>query len=332
MRDRISLQQSKTGGIVDIFDDDILIGDSSLITSQSDTSRGKEKSVSELELADWIEDMKSWPDLENKPKKYGKIMATKIINAFYTDLSIHMEYHLLHRRKLLYQVYSEPLVDLLPKVNVMLASHDFITRSYWSRIGYMWVERGFAENPDNFWGLVEHSHCFRQIQDIITQKKLNESKKAVNKQTDQNIKAIKNLLNDPSLPLNPIKSSAICHLDSSAAKVAQQNPYWVFVENFCGDWRSHFHQLLIEHSKYYVATHQEDKDFRKAFEAYIDACHTYNEQVGQDSNWQLIKLPSLHCKPSHSGKVGRPTKPTTPHLKRDRGRPPKGANRVERGL
>jgi hypothetical protein len=318
---------------MDIFSDDhLLINDSGLITSQSNTTKVKEKPVAELELADWIEDMKSWPDLEKKPKKYGEVRATKIINAFYTDLSIHMEYHLLHRRGLLYQVYSEPLVNLLPKVNVMLASHDFITRSYWPRIGYMWVERGFSKNPDNLWGLVEHSHCFRQIQDIITQGNLKKSKKTVNKQCSQSIKATKNFLDDSSQPLKPIKSSAISHLVSIAAKVAKENPHLVFVEIFCGDWRSHFHQLLIEHSKYYVATHQEDKDFREAFQAYIDACHTYNEQVGQVSNWQLVKLPSLHCNPSHSGKVGRPPKPTTPHFKRDRGRPPKGANGVEKGL
>ena len=97
---------------------DILIDDKGIAA----LSESHEKPFEQWKLTDWIENMKIWPGLyeELELKNYAHRKLAEKKNAQYKALAIHMEYHLLHRRKLESQIYSEQLFSSTPQVNLML--------------------------------------------------------------------------------------------------------------------------------------------------------------------------------------------------------------------
>jgi hypothetical protein len=307
---------------MNIFSDDFLVGDEGVISFPTESNHGK--NVWTWKLADWIENMKSWPDLDDRLKKYGHRKVGEFLNQnLYEGLAIHMEYHLLHRRDLGNQLYSEPLLGLTPRVKLMLASHDFVTRHCWPRIKHRW--HWLPDDPDFLWGLFEYSLCCNLLKRIIEgadHKRKEKSQKALeaklgSHKSKKNLvltklhKAIQgkqNWLQDPWIPQHELRSS-ICQSKTIASQEAK-NDYLQEVTNFFAeikrDFTPNLYKLVLVHADLHIL--DGDESLIEPYRNYLTAWDTYRKEVSESENFQELELLSPDHDPIWAGRVGRPRK------------------------
>ncbi|MCA1993593.1 MAG: hypothetical protein LDL41_16350 [Coleofasciculus sp. S288] len=305
------------------FARDILIGDRGIVPSPTESTH-EENLLWSWKLADWIENMKSWPDLDDRLKKYGHRQVGQLLKQnLYEGLSIHMEYHLLHHRHLGNQLYSEPLLGLTPRVNLMLASHDFITRHCWPRIKWRWD--WLPDDSDFLWGLFEYSLCYKLLKRIIEgedHKRKGIGQKALQAKLDNHkskkeltltklhkaIQAQRNWLEDPWCPKKELASSI-----RQAKTIATQEEK----EKYIKDWTDFFAQIekdFIPNLYKLVLIHADlhilggDESLIEPYQAYMNAWDTYRKDVSQSESFQELAVFSPDHEPVWAGKVGRPRK------------------------
>jgi hypothetical protein len=308
---------------MDIFSDDVLIGDGGIVPPPTESTHEKNLLWS-WKLADWIENMKSWPDLDDRLKKYGHRKVGKLLNQnLYEGLSIHMEYHLLHNRDLGNQLYSQPLLGLTPRVNLMLASHDFITRHCWSRIKWQW--HWLPDDPDFLWGLFEYSLCNKLLKRIIEgtdYKRKEKSQKALQAKLDNHkskkelvltklhkaIQGTQNWLQDPWFPQQELRSN-ICQTQTIAAQEEKEKYIQDVTDLFAEikkDFIPNLYKLVLIHADLHIL--DGDESLIEPYQAYMSAWDTYRKDVSQSENFQELELLSPDHEPVWAGKVGRPRK------------------------
>lgn len=151
--------------MINFEDSKILIDDGGEVTlhlQKPDKSR-----VDLWELSDFIEDMKLWPDVGAKLKKYGYRRTAHVLNNHYQGLATWLEYYLLDRKELYDQLFSNDslFIYLKPHADLSAASHSFIDKHFYPRAKWLW--ESLAPNSDVLWGLFEYSWCYSSLQEII---------------------------------------------------------------------------------------------------------------------------------------------------------------------
>lgn len=301
------------------LNDDTLIGDGGIIIPQ------KESPVWSWTLADWIENIKSWPDGDDQVKKYGHQKVNQLLREnLYQGLAIHMKYHLLHQRELDSLVHSEPLLDLMPHVNLMLTSHNFITHHCWPRIRWLW---NWIPDADFLWGLFEYSLCYNNLKKIIEGTNI-ASKNALLAKLGEIVQRKQAWLEDPGCPQKEILSSAIRDVVAHTARYAEEkgNSFQAWEEFFAeikNDLLSNIYRLILVQADIHICLH-DDFSLINPYQTYMDSWDSYREQMSHNNKFQVLRLESPDYDPVFSGKVGRPRKAKEHTQKRGRGRPPKG--------
>jgi hypothetical protein len=288
------------------LDTETLIGDKGIV-SPDETH---EKPFEQWKLADWIENMKIWPglpkDLGLKKVKTGVVKLAEYKNAQYKALSTQIEYHLLHKRELESQIYSEPLLFSMPQTNLMLASHRYITQDFWPRLGHIWKE--LCPDPDFLWGLFEYSFCYNSFYNRLECGR--ESKKALEAKLGNAIQTTQTWLEDPWMPKKKLQSSAIRDVAAKLARDPNSDPWLKALKEIKEDPNRHFYKLLFIHSEMYILY---EPEFETLIEPYRDyAVHAWSRYLKESSQSQssgVWYLESLDYEPMWSGKVGRPPKP-----------------------
>jgi hypothetical protein len=290
-------------------------------------------SIETWKLKDWIENIKSWPDLDDQFKKYRyrkkrghQKVAHLLRDKLYQGLSIHLEYQLLHRRELETQIYSEPLLGLMPHASLMVASHDFITRHWWPKIARIGCTWNWIPDADFMWGLFEYSLCFKNYKKIVEGKN-SRSAKFLRTQLGEIVNRQKDWLEDPSCPQQVLKSSifeqAISKADQEAERQKLVKDWKVFFDEIRQDLTANFYKLVLIEAHLFVLSEPDDEPFQKAYQNYWDAWDAYRAQINPAYH-QIIYLLNPDSEPVLGGMVGRPPKETGHTKKRGRGRPPKG--------
>lgn len=158
---------------MDIFDGNILINDSGMHHSGI-----KDPLVSkpwkEWKLADFLEDMKSWPGNPNELglKKYGHQKITFLMRDSYQIIAAWLELSLLGKEELRELLFCKELVHFRAEAKLTAASRFFISEHLWDRIQgkvrnkeYWWSH--LAHTPDHLWNAYEYSLCFRDLDEHL---------------------------------------------------------------------------------------------------------------------------------------------------------------------
>jgi hypothetical protein len=264
------------------------------------------KPFEEWKLADWIENMKMWPGLhqELELKHYGHKNLAEKKNAQYKELAIHMEYQLLHRRELESQVYSEQFLGSIPQVNLMLASHDYITRKFWPVLGWLW--KPICPDADSLWGLFEYSLCYKSFRDRVKGKR--ESKKVVLSRLNSAINAKQTWLEDITWRLHHTASSTIPPRHSTSKDNTPVDAQLEVLKDFRKDPALHFYKLVFIQSDHQILT-KRDKTFLKAYQDYfVHAWNRFRAEVSLSGRYGFWHCQSPDYEPIWSERRGRPPK------------------------
>ena len=285
----------------------------------------EENQVGSWKLSDWIENMKSWPDFEDQLKKYGHQKVNRLLREnLYEGLAIHMEYYLLQRRELDSLVHSEPFMDLMPHANLMLTSHDFITRHFWPRLGWRW--NGIPD-ADFLWGLFEYSLCYNNFKRIIEGTNI-PSKNALLAKLGEVVQRKQVWLEDPYCPQKEIPSCVRRNAARTPQEVEEKEKDSEALKEFFAkiknDLLSNFYRLILFQADMHIVL-EKDTSLIKPYQNYMDSWDSYREQMSRPINtFQVLRLESPDYEPVFAGQVGRPRKAKKHAQKRGRGRPPKG--------
>lgn len=286
------------------LDTETLIGDKGIV-SPDETH---EKPFEQWKLADCIEDMKTWFGLPNDLglKKVGAAKLAEHKNAQCKALSTQMEYHLLHKRELESQIYSEPLLFSMPRTNLMLASHRYITQDFWPRLGHIWKE--LFPDPDVFWSLFEYSFCYKSLYDRLEGGR--ESKKALEAKLGNAIQTTQTWLEDPWKPRKQLQSNMVRDLAAKTARDPNSNPWLKTLKGIEEDPNRHFYKWLFIQSEMYIFYKPEGETLIEPYRDYaVHAWNRYRKEGSQSKSSGVWYLESLDHEPMWSEKVGRPLKP-----------------------
>ncbi len=286
---------------IQIYDlaSDTLIGDKGIVTP----AESHKKPDEQWKLADWIESMKTWPGLHEELglKKYGHRKLAEKLNAQYQGLAIHMEYHLLHQRGLESQIYSEPLLSLIPQANLMLASHDYITRKFWPVLGWLW--KPSCSDADSLWSLFEYSLCYKGFCKSIEGKR--QSKKVGLSNLGRTIRNTQTCLEDIAWQLQRMPFLP------TADSVSQNNTFysaWLELHKLLDkDPLLHLHKLVFFYSEMQIGF-EGDKTLIKAYQDYLHAWSRYREEIALSGEYGFWNLQLPDHEPIWSERRGRPPK------------------------
>jgi hypothetical protein len=283
---------------------DILIDDKGIAS----LTESQEKPFEQWKLTDWIENMKIWPGLyeELELKNYAHRKLAEKKNAQYKALAIHMEYHLLHRRKLESQIYSEQLFSSTPQVNLMLASHDYITRKFWPVLGWLW--KPLCPDADFLWGLFEYSLCYKSFRERVRGER--KSKKVVLSNLSSAIRSKQAWLENINWRLQYPLSNMLPATQSANKKDNTTPEAWLKVlKDFSKDPALHLYKLVFIQSEWQILS-EGDKTLLHAYQDYVvDAWKRFREEISLSREYGFWHLQSPDYEPIWSERRGRPPKP-----------------------
>ena len=281
-----------------------LISDEGIVSP----TESQEQPFEKWKLADWIENMETWPGLPQELglKKTGAWKLAEYKNAQYKVLSTQMRYHLLHQREFESQVYSEPFLGSIPQTNLMLASHRYITQEFWPRLGYLW--KPLCSDADFLWGLVEYSLCYKSFYDRLECGR--ESMRAFQKKLSNALNIRQAWLGDPWKPKKELASSAISDLVAKTARDPNSSPWIKVLKDIEEDPARHLYKLLFIHSESYILHDLQGDVLIEPYRDYaVHAWNRYRKEGSPSQRYGFWYLESLDFEPMWSEKVGRPRKP-----------------------
>jgi hypothetical protein len=281
---------------------DVLIDDKGIAS----LAESHEKPFEQWKLTDWIENMKTWPGLyeELGLKKYGHRKLAEKKNAQYKALAIHMEYHLLHRRELESQIHSEQLFSFTPQVNLMLASHDYITRKFWSVLGWLW--KPLCPDADSLWALFEYSLCYKSFRERVKGER--KSKKLALSNLKASIRNKQTFLENITWRLHYALSNTLLSTQLTSQGNTPSDAWLKLLKDFSKDPALHLYKLVFIQSEQQILL-ERDKTLIRAYQDYsVDAWNRYRHEISLSGEYGFWHLESPDYDPIWSERRGRPPK------------------------
>lgn len=267
-------------------------------------AKSDQKPIEQWKLADWIEDMKTWPGSPEELglKKYGERKLAEHKSTHYKKLAVHMEYYLLHKRELESQIYSDQLIGATPQSKLMLASHDFITRYFWPVLGWLW--KPLCSDADFLWGLFEYSLCYNSFCSSLKGKR--DSKKTA---LSNLYRATKNYEHWLRLTNYHFQNPVTRDIPEQVKNKPTLPDSWLKVDkDFRKNPEINLYKLVFVQTEGQIAING-DKTLLDAYLDYVvRAWSRYREEVLHSKDYGFWYLQSLDYEPRWSETLGRPPK------------------------
>lgn len=282
--------------------DDFLIGDEGAIFEDID--------IQDWKLQDFIEDMKHWAEVIPQHEK-GYRELREILHQQYEGLAQWLTHFLLGETALARVLYSDyRLLELKPHADLSAASHDFITRHFYPRLGYIW--KPIATTEEHLWAFHEYSLFRQQIKNTNSQEQRRSKTKTVSllkNSISQNREWLTNIIEELEKP-NSRKRLPVSAKNENIpdAKVKKQEVQ-KYVEELKKDPIPNIHKLIRFQSKAYIQICK-DNNFAKHFKNYFYEWDIYRKSVRNSKYFQVVSLLpkgqplyiSRRCRPPKSRK------------------------------
>lgn len=308
--------------VINFEDSKTLIDDGGEVTPQ--LQKHDKSRVDLWKLSDFIEDMKSWPDVGDKVKKYGYRKTAHVLNNHYQGLAIWLEYYLLHRKELHNQLFSNDslLIYLKPHADLSAASHSFIDKHFYPRAKWLW--ESLAPNSDVLWGLFEYSWCYSSFKKIIEGTNAKSKSKMLVKLSEAiNTKCI--WLEEVDGVCQKLSAGIIESQTFNENKKQETLKRFQHIREFLqkakGNPLANIHKLVILQSELLIF--RGEHSLIKPYNLYLQERQIYRKAVKGSEQLQVLYLPSPDDDPVYSEKGQKIQHSKGVEEKRGRGRPPK---------